>query len=144
MTTEKKTIKVTMSERAPLNIDPEVWQLIAEAHWFNGEHEFQANYVRRIFVREHDDGRRLVYGFHTSGNGGAPIGFRGARGGFLIDAVERDESAFARASDGDVEIVSSHADEAGTVRAIRRVAGIIGDDGLGDECVADLPAQELV
>ena len=24
-----------------------------------------------------------------------------------------------------------------------RVAGIIGDDGLGDECIADMPAEEL-
>jgi hypothetical protein len=139
-TVTTKKIKITMSERSPLSIDPEQWPLIASADWFNGQLECQANDIRRIKVREHDDGRRLVYGFHTSGNGGAPIGFRGASGGFLIESV-RDEKREPRdTSDGASWVFP---DEDGTVRAIRRVAGIIGDDGLGDECIADLPAEEL-
>ena len=30
------------------------------------------------------------------------------------------------------------------IRSIRRIAGIIDDDRLADECIAALPAEELV
>jgi hypothetical protein len=54
-----------------------------------------------------------------------PIGWRGARAGYLVPAVEGRPAS----------------DE--TVRAIRRVAGVIEDDRLGDECIAYLPAETL-
>lgn len=124
MTTEEvKKLTIPMSERRPPKIVEADWPVIARAGWFNGEYKFQANYVREIRVREHDDGRRIVYGSYDSGNGGAPIGFRGAEAGYLLPA---------------------DADESETIRAIRRVAGIIDDDKLGDECIADLPAEEDV
>lgn len=128
MTTTKK-ITIAMSERAPLKIDPEIWPLIASAKAHDGQVECQANRVRVINVREHADGRRIVYGYLARGNGGMPAGWRGAQGGFLISADDR--AAY------------SEAYEIETIRAIRRVAGIIDDDQLGDECIADLPAEEL-
>jgi hypothetical protein len=118
MTTDK--IKITMSERRPITIDPKLWPVIARADWHNGQHEFQANTIRRIKVRQHADGRRIVYGFQTAGNGGQPIGTRNPAAGFLLPAG------------------------ADTIRAIRRVGGVIDDDTLADECIADLPAEELV
>lgn len=125
MTTEKKKkIAVTMSERAPLKLDPDLWPLIASASTHDGQVECQANREWAIKVREHEDGRRVVYGWVQRGNGGMPIGYRGASGGYLVEA-------------------GANAGEE-TIRAIRRVAGIIGDDQLGDECIADLPAEELV
>jgi hypothetical protein len=120
MTTKK--IKITMSERRPLSIDPEAWPIIAESRWYNGEHEFQANTIRQVKVREHEDGRRIVYGFQDAGGGGQAIGTRNPAGGFLLHA-------------------GAPPDE--TIRAIRRVAGIIDDDALGEECIADLPAEDL-
>ncbi len=133
MTTTEK-ITVTMSERAPLKIDPEVWPLIASAYWFSGQHECQANYIRRIEVREHEDGRRLVYGFHTAGPGGVHVGWRGASGGFLIEWP-------VPVSQRDPQVCECFT--AQTIRAIRRVAGIIGDDTMADDTIADLPAEEL-
>lgn len=125
MTTEKKKkIAVTMSERAPLKLDPDLWPLIASASTHDGQVECQANREWAIKVREHEDGRRVVYGWVQRGNGGMPIGYRGASGGYLVEA-------------------GANAEEE-TIRAIRRVAGIIGDDSMGDECIGDLPAQELV
>ncbi len=121
MSTTTQKIEIALSDRAPVKIDPDKWPVIAFAETWNGEHKFQANYVRWIKVREHADGRRLVYGMLDSGNGGVPNGWRGASGGYLIDADQ----------------------EAGTVRAIRRVAGLIEDPKLGDECLAALPAQEI-
>ena len=35
------------------------------------------------------------------------------------------------------------ADDDETVRAIRRIGGILGDDDLAYECIADLPAEDL-
>lgn len=139
-TTEKKKIAVTMSERAPLKLDPELWPKVAEAETHDGKVQVQANTEWYIRVREHADGRRVVYGAKQAGNGGQYAGFRGAHGGYLVEAV-RDES---RPREIDGMIGYTHPDDDGTVRAIRRVAGIIGDDGLGDECIADLPAQELI
>lgn len=118
----KQTITITMSERRPLRIDPEVWPVIAQAKWHDGPYDFQASTVRLITVREHSDGRRIVYGLQQAGGGGQYVGTRNPEGGFLVSLSDQRE------------------DE--TVRAIRRVAGIVGDDGLGDACIADLPPED--
>jgi hypothetical protein len=129
-TTEKKTIKVTLSERRPVTIDPDQWPVIASAKTFFGGsgHACQANEDAWIKVRQHEDGRVLVYCDRDSGPGGMQMGYRGKRGGFLL---------VARGSSNERE----HTEE--IVRAIRRCAGIIDADELGDECIADLPAEEL-
>lgn len=121
-TIEKKAVTITMSERRPLRIDPAAWPMIARADWHDGQIEYQANNIRKICVRQHADGRRIVYGLQEAGNGGQHAGTRNPEGGFLINAGASEDE---------------------TVRAIRRVGGIIGDDGLADECIADLPAEEL-
>jgi hypothetical protein len=116
---KKEKITITMSERRPLKIDPDEWPVIASAAWHDGQYEFQANTIRRIKVREHADGRRIVYGFDREGNGGQHVGTRNPAGGYLVK--------------GDDE----------TVRAIRRIGGILDDSALADECIADLPAEEV-
>ena len=120
MTTDKITI--TMSERRPLTIDPELWPVIAQADWHNGQHDFQANTIRRIKVRQHADGRRIVSGFQRAGSGGQPIGTRNPEAGFLLPAG---------------------ADAGQTIRALRRVGGAIVDGDLAEECIADLPAEDI-
>jgi hypothetical protein len=116
-----KKIKIAMSERRPLSIVADDWPLIAHADRHDGKVACQANHEWSIRVREHADGRRIVYGYLRSGNGGTYAGWRGAEGGFMIPA----------------------GDEDGTIRAIRRVGGIIDDNGLADECIADLPAETI-
>lgn len=125
MTTEKKTITITMSETAPVKVDPEQWPVIASADRHDGKVECQANTEWVIRVREHADGRRLVYGSQSAGNGGQYAGYRGKDAGYLISVAQ------------------DKAREEQTIRAIRRVAGVIGAEDLGAECVADLPAQEI-
>jgi hypothetical protein len=117
-----KKIKITMSERRPLSIDPEQWPVIAQADWHDGRVECQANNIMRIKVREHADGRRIVYGFRRAGDGGQHAGTRNPEAGFLL---------------------SSDAGEDETIRALRRVGGVIDDDRLAEECIADLPAEEV-
>lgn len=128
MTTTKK-ITITMSETAPVSIDPEAWPLIADADRHDGAVEVQANTKWAIRVRQHADGRRLIYGWQSAGNGGKPAGYRPLYAGYLVEWPSGDGR-------------QAKSDEA-TIRAIRRVAGVIGDEQLGAECIADLPAQEL-
>lgn len=138
-TTTKQKITIAMSERRPLKIDPEMWSIVAEAMRHDGQVEYQANNEWAIRVREHADGRRIVYGYHQAGGSGQHAGFRERRAGFLIDAVQRD--AMREGSDG--KPTSMYPDEDETIRAIRRVGGVIDDDALAVECIADLPAEEI-
>lgn len=138
-TTEKKTVTVTLSDRAPVRIDPEEWPVVACAGLHDGKVWSQANTEWRITVREHKDGRRLVYGWEKSGPGGKPIGYRDTYGGYLVAAGDGLRQP-PTDPDGPMR---AKPDEEGTVRAIRRVAGLIGDAKLGDECISNLPAQEL-
>lgn len=125
-TTTAKKISVTLSNRAPVRIDPEQWSVIAIAKtfWGGSGHECQANEVGWIKVRQHDDGRTLVYCDRDRGPGGMCLGYRGKAGGYLLDPT-----APVRTSD--------------IVQAIRRCAGIIDAPELGAECIADLPAEEI-
>ena len=121
-TTDKDTTMIiTMTERRPIKIKESSWPCIARADWHDGQYDFQARTLRRIVVLEHADGRRIVYGLQEAGNGGQYLGTRNPAGGFLISA----------------------GDEDGTIRAIRRVGGVIDDGMLADECIADLPAEML-
>lgn len=128
MTTETRTedkITVPMSERRPLKISKADWKLIADVDRHDGQIEYQANHKWAIRVRQHADGRRVVYGWLREGNGGSHAGWRGAEGGFLIPAID------------------GKPDDEETIRAIRRVGGIIDDDAMAAECIRDLPAEEI-
>jgi hypothetical protein len=118
-TEEPKKLKITMSERPPVTIVKAEWPLIASATDHDGQVRCQANHEWDIRVREHADGRRLVYGWMQGGNGGMHAHEREVYAGFLVTGADE------------------------TVRAIRRVAGVIEHDKLGDECIADLPAEEI-
>lgn len=125
MTTTEKKLTITMSERRPVKIVKAEWPVIATAFRHDGAVECQANHEWMISVREHADGRRLVYGWLQAGNGGVVRGWSGTAGGFLV------------APAGDKP------DDDETVRSIRRVGGIIDDDKLADECIGNLPAEDV-
>lgn len=125
-TTTANKLLITMSERRPLSINVEEWPIIARADWHDGQVECQANNERHIRVRQHADGRRIVYGLQEAGDGGQYAGTRNPEGGFLLPFIS-----------------SGVPDEDETVRAIRRVGGIIGDSELADECISTLPAEAV-
>lgn len=137
MTTTKITI--TMSDRAPVSIDPEEWPTIASTEAHDGQVRVQANTEWSITVREHKDGRRIVSGLSERGSGGKPAGWRGARAGYLVAPVD---SLRQPPSDPDGPL-RAQPDADGTVRAIRRVGGVIGRADLADDCIAELPAEEI-
>jgi hypothetical protein len=109
-------LTVTLTDSAPVEIVKDEWPVIAEAKWKNGEFEHQSDRAY-IHVRQHEDGRTLVYGAWISQWGNIPD----RRGGELLP------------------------DATGVIGAIRRVAAEIEMDGtrLAQWCIADLPAEAI-
>lgn len=134
-----KTLTITMSERRPVTLVADEWPVVARADWHSGEHESQANETARIVVREHEDGRRIVYSVRERGNGGMPSGYRDTAGGYMVGTIAGD----MRQPSSGGPLTSAHPDEAETIRAIRRAGGVVGMDRLADECIADLPAESI-
>lgn len=115
MANEKLTI--TLTGRAPVTVNKEDWPVIATAKWHDGrEIECQSNRRRRVTVRQHEDGRAIVYG--------------------VFDSNWQGENDVRRG-----ELLGKDAD---IPAAIHRVTEAIGGDAdLAEECIADLPAVEL-
>lgn len=110
-------ITIALSERRPVTIDTEDWPVVAEAKRCLDHKDLH------IKVRQHKDGRRIVSG----------VTFVGECAGFLVD-----NAVLPRSKGGPLA-----PDEAETVRSIRRVGGILKDDKLASECIANLPAEDL-
>lgn len=107
---------ITLTNAAPVRISESLWPVVAVASDHDGQIEAQANRTWSLRVREHADGRRIVYGVH----GTCFQNERDASGGEIVPAG------------GDV------------VAAIRRVNETIGgSDYLANSCIADLPAVPL-
>lgn len=123
-----KKIKITLSDRRPVTIVEADWPIIAEAEQYPGQYSFQAFDGAFLKVREHADGRRIVYGYDGDGDGGGRPTAKDVWAGYLVPA---------------------DADENETIRAIRRVAGVLAangraaDDSIGDAVIAALPTVEL-
>ena len=126
------TRTVTLTDRRPVVIKDSEWPKIASAR---GDSYGGSDYGRRqqalshnevdkyfVHVRQHADGRTLVYGILTSADAawGAPSRGVDWRGGYLL------------AKDGDV------------VAAIKRIGTESGIPAyVIRECIADLPAEEI-
>jgi hypothetical protein len=111
-------LTITMSERRPIGILVAEWPAIALT-----ERRDAAGGWEVIHVRAHRDGRRLVYGWTKNS---AVSRHLEVAGGFLVPATP-----------------AAAPDEEGTVRAIRRMGGILGDPGMANACIAKLPTEEL-
>lgn len=128
------TRTITLTDRPPVTINEEAWPLIATAtakDWDN-THECQANRLAKVglYVRQHSDGRAIVYATYTytsqyQGENGVS-----ARHGELLPAGS-DMNAICRA----IKNVASRMPEAQMIEQDWQ--------SLADECIADLPAEEL-
>jgi hypothetical protein len=117
--TTMTTIKITMSEQAPISIDADKWPIIARSGHVDGSD------VLHIVVRQHSDSRRVVYCQRNDDMNGTTQ----TLGGYLLTPRLRPGPGLDLESE--------------TVRAIRRCAGIIRHPEVGDRCIADLPAVEI-
>ncbi len=115
-TSEAKTRTITLTDRPPVRISEAAWPVIASARRHDGQIEPQANRRWYLTVRQHSDGRTIVYGvYDTVLTGGEPLA-----AGELLDAGE--------------DIVA----------AIRRVGKDAAcSESVIAACIADLPAEDL-
>jgi hypothetical protein len=121
---ESRTI--TLTGRAPVKITDETWPLIAQGSAYSGQHEFQSFDGAWVKVRQHQDGRTLVYGYAGDWDGGGRPERESIRAGFLVSA------------DAAAETIS-------------RVAALLSETAYAGhhaataarECVANLPAEVL-
>jgi hypothetical protein len=115
-TTEVKKLRITLTDRPPVLIAVDDWPVIAQARNFTGQHESQAEKKWQIKVRQHKDGRTIVYG-----------------------ATESQWAREAQPRAG--ELLESGAD---IPAAIKRVAADSGCAHLAQACIANLPDEEIV
>lgn len=131
-TTETKTRTITLTGRAPVKIRDDQWPAIAEA---SGDSYGGNDYGRRqqalhqgecdkytLKVRQHEDGRALVYGILDAAIAawGAPAGGEDFRGG---------------------ELLEQGADIATAIRRVGESCNL--PDSVIRDCIANLPAEEL-
>lgn len=137
----KRTITIT--DRPPVKIDEDAWPVLATASdkEFDNEYEFQANCVSKwgINVRQHEDGRTLVYATYSYSSNWANSRGYSAKHGVMLDSF-----ALREAKDDDAAIVTAINDVCDTMAACEHA----GEDAerwktLADECIADMPSQEL-
>lgn len=122
--TEVEKIRIILTSRAPVRVDPRQWPVIASASERPGSHRNgnqRPNYETDHFtlrVRQHADGRTIVSG--------------------RCDAATSWTGSVNRAGG---EILEAGADIA---EAIERVAQLIhAPETLSAECIADLPVVDL-
>lgn len=129
------TLTITLTRRPPVTILKEDWPVLASAHYhdYDGEHEFQANqhWKGRLSVRQHEDGRAVVYAVcEHSTNWASGRGYQ-QRAGDLLPA--------GSTLDAIIE----------AIRAVHARITVVDEDHaqdwalLADECIADLPAETL-
>ncbi len=114
---ETKTRIITLSNRPPVKIKEAEWPVIAKASWCdNPAIPVQANRSALVRVRQHADGRSIVYGtYDTQWQGES-----GLKSGLLLDAG---------------------ADVAAAIYEVVDDLGVTAT--MAAECVADLPAEEI-
>lgn len=124
--TAEKRIKITLSDLHPVTIRADQWPILVHVSDFWGGNgiECQANEEACIKIRQHADGRAIVYGIRDSGPGGMPLSYRGRSAGFLLSTKEGQE-------------------QTALIRAIRRVAGAIDWQDGAARAIAELPPTEL-
>ena len=128
---DNPTLTITLTVRKPVKITKEDWPILAKADAsdHDGKVEFQANrrWSWRLAVRQHSDGRAIVYGVYTYSSLYQGERCHDVRGGELVPA-------------GDI------------VAAIQRVGEWMQANAPKDgerfaevtrECLADLPAEDL-
>jgi len=115
--TKTRTRTITLSNRPPVKIKEAEWPMIAKAEWTdNPAIPVQANRTASVRVRQHADGRAIVYGtYSTQWQGESDL-----KSGLLL---------------------AKGADIAAAIYGVVDDIGVTAT--MAAECVADLPAEEI-
>lgn len=146
MANENPKLTITLTGRAPVTINKDDWPVIASAdekEWDN-HYESQANRTAKwkLTVRQHADGRTIVYGVHSFSSQFQSEHGRDVRGGELIQVKDADADCV-----GDADLIIAAIQRVATDLELRMPDGDKWSRGvfprLAHECTADLPAVEL-
>lgn len=114
-----KKLTISLTDRRPVTVDVDAWAIIGQSSDHDNQYECQANRKWKMTVRQcqtEGDDRCVVYGTYTSQYQGEAD----RRGGEIVEDLDS------------------------VPEAVKRVAEYLGFDArLADECIADLPADEI-
>jgi hypothetical protein len=146
--TKTKTRTITLTGRPPVRICEAEWPICASAEGHSGRSDGREDECDEysIRVRQHADGRTLVYGVLSAAikEWGQPAGGESHRGGVLLAAPSADAPGRwdweGTIGDAPVTIVIWPA----ISEAIRQIGEECGiPDATIRACIADLPAEDI-
>jgi hypothetical protein len=146
MTNENPKLTITLTGRPPVKITKDEWPVIASAEEkeFDNQHEFQANRRAswKLIVRQHADGRTIVYAIHSYSTHYQGESGRDVRSGEIITVPGATADCV-----GDTAPIVDAISRVAMEIELRMPKGEQWSDGvfprLAHECIADLPAVEL-
>lgn len=131
------TRTITMTGKPPVRINEDNWPLIAsfsDKEWDN-QYECQANQISKWFVgvRQHEDGRSIVYATYSFSTNWAGRRDYSAGRGVILDATSTDEDVCQAITEvcADIAECEHHGSDAERWNTLR------------DACITDMPAVEL-
>lgn len=135
----KRTI--TLSNRPPVSISDENWPIIASASDkdYDNQYEFQANRISKWFigVRQHQEGefahedeKFIVYATYSYSSNWQNARVYSAKSGYIFGKDDDMAAAILSVAD-DIASKEHNGNDASRWATLR------------DECIADLPAEEL-
>lgn len=133
-TTTKKKVTITLTDRPPVTVTDELWPIVATAEdeWCDNQYRFQAfrttDYLVR--VRQHADGRAIVYAEYDYATAWQGESSRRYRTGRLLDDADTDALCKAIHGVTDEMVWAEYGDRETWGR-------------LAQECIADLPPEVL-
>jgi len=135
--TDKRIRTITLTGRPPVKVNDEAWGLIASANDtdHDGEFDFQSSRTSKWFVgvRQHDDGRAIVYATYSYDTACRGERSLSAKRGVLLPAgttVEQIADAIFEVCN-DIAQAKHQGENAGRWTELMH------------ECLADMPAEEL-
>ena len=146
-TEEKKTLTITLTSKRPVKIVVEDWPVRASSSFseHDGKVECQANRKTSAWlkVRQHIDGRTLVYGGYDYDSNWQNEASRAFRDGEMLTPTEEEYPLEMRTKDHDwlgqrvIDAIT------GIGTRLGERSEFSGFDTLIAECIADLPAEDL-
>jgi hypothetical protein len=135
MANPSSSLTITLTGKPPVKIQKDQWPVLAAAdeHEHDGQVEPQANRTAtwKLLVRQHEDGRAIVYGIHSFDSHWQNERGRDVRGGELVPAGADLPAAIHRVA---AELEARLLESVWSTGVFPRLA---------HECTANLPAVEL-
>lgn len=145
MANENPKLTITLTGRPPVKITKDEWPVIASAEEkeFDGQYEFQANRTAKwkLIVRQHNDGRTIVYAIHSYDTQYQGERSRDFRSGEMLTVPDVTADCIGDTKPITEAIFRVAAEIEGRMPEGQWSTGVF--PRLAHECTADLPAVEI-